>query len=781
MKNLLKYLYYYILISRSGLFDKEFYLSSYPDVRRADLDPLWHFIKYGWKEGRNPSIKFNTNFYLNSNPDVQKAGINPLIHFINYGKYENRIINENIYNNKYDFLYKLAQKHIDFYPKVSIIVPNYNHGKFLERRLNSIYGQTYKNYEVILLDDCSNDSSVEILRKYYLQYKEKTSLKINTKNSGSVFRQWKKGIIHSTGDLIWIAESDDFCDEDFLEKLVPFFLDESVMLSYAHSIFVDSKGKPSTFTYENYLSEIDKSFLSKSYIRTAHTEVNKGLGIKNTIPNASAVLFRKPNIDFELFEDNSWLNLKVCGDWILYLKLILGGKIGYCKDTNNYFCFHEANTTKVAQKHATYYKEHEKVAQVIARSYKISENILMRNQKTIQRHYNENANKENKKDFVSLYNFDLIKNQMNKRIPNILMVLFSFSLGGGEILPINLANELRKKGAAVTIFNYAYGQQNEDVRKMLHPQIPVINYEQSMSLNQIVSDFGIECIHSHHASMEYFIAKSDLVKNENIVHIATMHGMYEMIKDESLILLANQAVDQWCYIAEKNLSPFKNLNIYDENKFIKVNNGIPQKSYKSIDRNELGISSDSFVVCLASRALPSKGWLETIEAVRSIRSRVEKDIHLVILGTGDVYEKLKNQNLPEYIHLLGFKSNVLDYFAGSDAIILPSYYLGESVPLVIIESLYCEKPVIATNVGEISNMITDDLGNKAGILIDLNNEKLEVEDLIKAILKISTDNDFYNQCKITAQKLKNNFDIGKITEKYIEIYKKSYYKSSKYF
>jgi len=57
----------YFVIKHSGLFDEKYYLLHNPDVRRADIDPLKHFIKYGWKEGRNPSENFDTSYYLSNN------------------------------------------------------------------------------------------------------------------------------------------------------------------------------------------------------------------------------------------------------------------------------------------------------------------------------------------------------------------------------------------------------------------------------------------------------------------------------------------------------------------------------------------------------------------------------------------------------------------------------------------------------------------------------------------------------------------------------------------
>lgn len=83
-------LYQYFLITHSGLFDTNYYLLNNPDVCQRDVNPLWHFIKVGWKEGRNPSEKFNTALYLYINPDVESAYINPLVHYIKHGIKEGR-------------------------------------------------------------------------------------------------------------------------------------------------------------------------------------------------------------------------------------------------------------------------------------------------------------------------------------------------------------------------------------------------------------------------------------------------------------------------------------------------------------------------------------------------------------------------------------------------------------------------------------------------------------------------------------------------------------------
>ena len=107
----------------------------------------------------------------------------------------------------------------NYRPLVSVIVPNYNHERFLQERIDSILNQSYTHFELIILDDCSTDNSMEVIN----QYKDEPRLKMvvkNEKNSGSPFNQWNKGIRLAQGDLIWIAESDDACSPDFLATMV---------------------------------------------------------------------------------------------------------------------------------------------------------------------------------------------------------------------------------------------------------------------------------------------------------------------------------------------------------------------------------------------------------------------------------------------------------------------------------------------------------------------------------------------------------------------------------
>ena len=78
----LRYFRNYALIKRSGLFDREFYLEDNPDVAGSGVDPLRHYLRFGWREGREPSRDFDGNGYLRKRPDVRAAGVCPLVHFL---------------------------------------------------------------------------------------------------------------------------------------------------------------------------------------------------------------------------------------------------------------------------------------------------------------------------------------------------------------------------------------------------------------------------------------------------------------------------------------------------------------------------------------------------------------------------------------------------------------------------------------------------------------------------------------------------------------------------
>ena len=94
-------------------------------------------------------------------------------------------------------------------PRVSVVVPNYNHARYLPERLATIEAQAVEDVELILLDDRSTDESRAVLEKFARETRLPVRTAFNDVNTGSPFAQWRRGAEMATGEYLWIAESDD--------------------------------------------------------------------------------------------------------------------------------------------------------------------------------------------------------------------------------------------------------------------------------------------------------------------------------------------------------------------------------------------------------------------------------------------------------------------------------------------------------------------------------------------------------------------------------------------
>lgn len=304
-------------------------------------------------------------------------------------------------------------------PLISIIVPNYNHEKFLKQRLDSIFNQTYQNFEVILLDDCSKDNSRDILLEYYKRA-QVTHCVFNEKNSGNTFLQWERGIDLAKGEFIWIAESDDYCELNFLEKMVsPLIENREIGLSYCQSNRVNENGvvtgnwKSHTDNYKNRLFDND-------FVINGTLFVEKFLIKKNVIPNASALLIRKETL--KLVGDISVeKKLRYCGDWLLYFKIALHCKVNFVHDNLNNFRYHSNSVI------ASAVRSEDRISIIdidfIMRSKMIS---YLKTQKTVNKY---SILKANKKVINNLkYEKGLFYIRNNKKLKGfgILLSIFNF-------------------------------------------------------------------------------------------------------------------------------------------------------------------------------------------------------------------------------------------------------------------------------------------------------------------------------------------------------------------
>lgn len=173
---------------------------------------------------------------------------------------------------------------------ISIIVPVYNAEKYIEQTINSIILQSYKNFELILIDDGSKDTSLEICNKYA---KKDTRIKvIHIENHGVSYAR-NLGIEQSLNEYVIFVDSDDLLADDALEKVNKLINEckEFDLIQTSHIEFYDD-------TPKDYAKVFDSKMLSNEELLIATTTLLSGITRKDNIiiPGPWCKIYRRENL-----------------------------------------------------------------------------------------------------------------------------------------------------------------------------------------------------------------------------------------------------------------------------------------------------------------------------------------------------------------------------------------------------------------------------------------------------------------------------------------------------
>lgn len=233
-------------------------------------------------------------------------------------------------------------------PRVSVVVPNYNYAHYLKDRLASIAGQSLPPYEIIVLDDCSTDASLDVLQAMRPELNPEPVVVQGRSNSGSVFRQWLQGVERSRGEFVWIAEADDLAKPDMLERLARLLLhNPAAVFAYSQSEQIDEAGNVLAPDYLAYTHGLCPGRWEANYVAEGNGEVAAGMAVKNTIPNVSAALFRREPLLRVLREHIEEIaKYRIAGDWMVYLWLLKEGGVAFEAKACNQHRRHASSVTQ---------------------------------------------------------------------------------------------------------------------------------------------------------------------------------------------------------------------------------------------------------------------------------------------------------------------------------------------------------------------------------------------------------------------------------------------------
>ena len=325
----------------------------------------WDFI-----DGQGTKHKYYYKLLLKVNSYGLSFFASLLVSFYNLYKklFVKPIIKSDITISDLEYLAKKQNEMKECPISISVVIPNYNYSKFIYERLYSILSQNIKIKEFIILDDCSTDDSRKVIDVIYSKLKNYINIKkvYNEKNSGSAFKQWEKGFDIATSEYVWIAEADDYCDSKFLSNVVkPIIKDNSVVISYSDTAFIDSVGNIIMRTIKSEIDIMKTGHWDKKFVNSGIDEYNNYAFLNCTIANVSSTLIKKD--DYKEFFKLSG-KYKQAGDWLFYVNIMQKGKISFVNKPLNYYRVHGSNVSSVTKKES-HIKEIENIHSYYRKTY----------------------------------------------------------------------------------------------------------------------------------------------------------------------------------------------------------------------------------------------------------------------------------------------------------------------------------------------------------------------------------------------------------------------------
>ena len=230
---------------------------------------------------------------------------------------------------------------------VSVVVASYNHAEYLAQRMDSLIAQTYPHIEIIVIEDCSTDDSLQVLRRY--ENDPRVRLIVLEQNGGWVAVS-NQGIELSRGEFVIFANCDDACEPQLIEQLVLAMRSgDNVGIAFCRSWLVDKDNQILSDDLRSQQRAFQKRCAVNALISGA--EMGKYLLHSCVIPNLSAVLIRRECFFMVgIFSPD----YRACSDWDIFFKVAKHFDFAYVSQPLNLFRQHETTIRSVMKGRATY-------------------------------------------------------------------------------------------------------------------------------------------------------------------------------------------------------------------------------------------------------------------------------------------------------------------------------------------------------------------------------------------------------------------------------------------
>jgi len=290
-----------------------------------------------------------------------------------------------------------------------------------------------------------------------------------------------------------------------------------------------------------------------------------------------------------------------------------------------------------------------------------------------------------------------------------------------------------------------------------------------------------DVLHSHLFKADLIAAQAVASARTRPAHVLTVHGDYPSLlsgrADPRLPGFRRRMADLFgkvagvAIISPRHLELLKTCLAVPERKLRTIYNGYvpPTSGFASKTRRDLGLPEDKFLFGMVSRGVDKKGWREAIAAYQQLN---RSEAALILVGEGPAIAALRREGVPEGVLLAGFSASPVEYVQHFDVGLLPTLFPHETLPTVVAEYLYCSKPVIATDVGEIGAMIQGE-SELAGRLLPFDGERIRIDELSGAMRELFDDQRLTQNLGRVAVQASAKFDMDRCARAYLDLYRSS--------
>ncbi len=625
-------------------------------------------------------------------------------------------------------------------PLVSIVIPYYNRASTIDDTFNSLKEQTFTNFEVIVVDDGSNEKS-SIDKLHNLPKLPMQTRIITQKNQGVAVAR-NNGIENSKGKYIVCLDSDDLIGPTFIEK---------------NTLLLEANPEYSISTTDR----LDFGVINEPTTHTSYDALNL---FKNNMVITAAEFTKeawkasggyKSGIGYEDWE--YWLTLAENGFWgkllpeqLFHYRTSMQSRYVEDKDA------HWGNIEAIHALHPNYKK-------VIKKLLK-----------------HKNSTKYHLDPSEALINFrDKSHYNLQKNNPNVLIMVPWMTFGGAETLIVNFCREIKDNFNLSFItgleseneWEYKFREISENIYHLNHL------FKNSDYYLDFISNFittrGIDIMHIIHTSFVFDMLEQIRLRHPGLKIITTVFN------DRAHF---SESIDVGEYIdlfATDNHAVEKKYNLLLADRELKkevrvIPNGIdstvmynPDNYSRISNRDKLELQNGEIAVFFVGRLSEEKNPNIFVNVAQDIiKTHNKKNIKFFVIGDGGMRQEIEesiNKIGSENIKYLGYQSEVAKYLSAADIFVLPSSI--EGFPLSILEAMAMKVAVISSDVGAVSEVLTD---GTDGFVVTPGNTK----EIAEVILKLEADAMLLQSVKLESRKkVEQNYSNTILGKRYTDMYK----------